>query len=128
MIGEGTYILSGFRFICYLILAKWEDRLPDHGAYADLIKQVGSPDGILEMVSQPNFEYQDSWQVQTQAYVQQKDKVYLYSDGLRDDQIRDAMLEPCRDIDKTIHQLAEEFGDRICAIPEGPLVIVDMEK
>jgi lactate racemase len=102
-----------------------EDGLPDHGLYRDLLIEAGSPGGVLELISRPGFGAQDQWQVQIQAQIQLKACVYVYSDGLTDGQIEQALFLPCRNIEKTLAELIEDYGPeaRVCAIPEGPQVI-----
>jgi nickel-dependent lactate racemase len=106
-----------------LIAAECEEGLPYHGLYADLLRQAGSPDGALAMVSVPGFKAQDQWQVQIQAQIQKKADVYVYAGGLTDEQISQALLQPCRNIEQMVNVLLSEKGPRICAIPEGPQTI-----
>jgi nickel-dependent lactate racemase len=108
-----------------LIAAACEDGLPDHGRYAELLAEAGSPGGILEMIAQPGFCVQDQWQVQLQAQIQMKADVYVYSDGLSDEQIERALFIPCRDIEAIITKLLEKYGPRarLCVILEGPQVV-----
>jgi lactate racemase len=106
-----------------LLAAACEDGLPDHGAYARLLADAGSPEALLAMISRPGFSVQDQWQVQIQAQIQQKAAVYVYADGLTDDQIRGALLRPCRDIPGLVQDLLAEKGPRGCVIPDGPQVI-----
>lgn len=108
-----------------IMAAACEDGLPDHGLYAKLLAEAASPQGVLNLISQPGFCAQDQWQVQIQAQIQLKADVYVYSDGLRDSQIRNALFTPCRNIAATVNQLQEKYGPgaRICAIPEGPQTI-----
>lgn len=108
-----------------IMVAGCEDGLPDHGLYAQLLREGGSPQGVLAMVSQPGFSAQDQWQVQIQALIQLKARVLVYSDGLNDEQIRGALLEPCRDIEATVARLMREYGPetRLCVVPEGPQTI-----
>jgi nickel-dependent lactate racemase len=77
------------------------------------------------MISKPGFFAQDQWQIQTQAQIQQHAGVYVYSDGLSDEQIERALFIPCRSIELTISQLQEKYGSQahICVIPEGPQTI-----
>ncbi len=71
-----------------IIATACEDGLPDHGRYALLLAEAGTPQGILDLISQPGFSVQDQWQVQIQAQIQRRAEVYVYSDGLTDDQIQ----------------------------------------
>ena len=102
-----------------------EDGIPDHGRYADLLAQGGSPQGVLDLLAQPGFAAQDQWQVQVQAQIQLHAEVHVYSDGLSNGQIRQALFTPCRDVAATVARLQHELGRpaRICALPEGPLTV-----
>ncbi len=108
-----------------IMCAACVDGLPDHGRYAELLELGGSPQGVLDMIAQPGFGEQDQWQVQIQAQIQVNADVYIYSDGLSDDQINRALLKPCRDINQTVDQLREKYGKdaRICVMPDGPASI-----
>lgn len=108
-----------------IIATACEDGLPNHGLYAELLVNGGSPMGILEMISQPGFSAQDQWQVQIQAQIQRRAEMYVYSDGLTDEQIQMALFLPCRDIATTVENLQKKYGSqaRICVMPEGPQLI-----
>lgn len=108
-----------------IIATACEDGLPNHGQYAALLAEAGSPKGVIDMISKPGFCAQDQWQVQIQAQIQQHAEVYVYSDGLSDEQIERALFIPCRNLENTVCQLLEKYGSlaRICAIPEGPQTI-----
>jgi nickel-dependent lactate racemase len=108
-----------------ILAAACEDGLPDHGRYRELLVEAGSPQGVLELISRPGFSAQDQWQVQIQAQIQLQASVFVYSDGLTDEQLEQALFIPTRSIEKTLSHLVEKYGPkaRICAIPEGPQVI-----
>jgi nickel-dependent lactate racemase len=108
-----------------IIAAACEDGLPDHGCYAQLLVEAGSPGGIMNLISQPGYNVQDQWQVQIQAQIQAQADVYVYSDGLSDEQIRDALFIPCRQVETTLEDLQAslDYPARICALPEGPQLI-----
>lgn len=108
-----------------IMVAACEDGIPDHGRYADLLVEAGTPQRMMEIISVPGYQEQDQWQVQLQAQIQLKAEVYVHSDGLTDDQITRAMFTPCRDIAQTITELREKFGAaaRICVLPDGPQTI-----
>ncbi|MDI9549277.1 MAG: nickel-dependent lactate racemase [Chloroflexota bacterium] len=105
------------------------DGVPDHGLYAQLLAKGRSPQGVLDMISAPGFGAQDQWQVQIQALVQLHARIFVYSDGLNDEQIRAALFEPCRNILQTVEELRREFGSdaRVCVIPEGPQTVAYVE-
>ncbi len=100
-----------------------EDGLPEHGAYHCLMLESGSPEAFLGKAAQPGFEVQDQWQVQIQARIQRQAEVYVYADGLTDQQITDAWFQPCRDIPGLVERLMAEVGPLGCVIPDGPQVI-----
>lgn len=108
-----------------IIAAACADGLPDHGRYAELLIEGGSPQGVLAMLAQPGFSEHDQWQVQIQALIQSRADVHVYSDGLTDNQIERALLTPCRDITQRVQALQLKYGPqmRLCVIPEGPQTI-----
>jgi nickel-dependent lactate racemase len=108
-----------------IMAAACEDGLPDHGRYAALLAEAGSPEGVLTLIGRPGFSEQDQWQIQIQALVQQKATVMVYSDGLTEAQIRGALFEPCRHIEQTVADLLVRDGPeaRLCVLPEGPQTI-----
>lgn len=101
------------------------DGIPNHGRYAALLAAAGSPQRVLDMLARPGFSEQDQWQVQIQALIQLRADVYVYSDGLTDAQITQALFKPCRNLEQTIADLQAHYGPgaRICAIPEGPQTV-----
>jgi lactate racemase len=111
-----------------ILAAACEDGLPDHGRYAQLLAEAGSPGKVLAMVAAPGFTAQDQWQVQIQAQIQQRAEVYVYSDNLSATQIAGALLKPCGDIAALVSELMTTKGSRVCALPEGPQVIPYVER
>ena len=109
-----------------LLVAACEEGLPDHGEYARLLREAGSPQAVLDRVLSPGFSCQDSWQVQVQAQVQLMADVFVYSEGLSDDQVVDSLLKPCRDLTHGLEELVERYGSRVCILPQGPLTILDL--
>ncbi len=108
-----------------VMCAACQDGLPDHGRYAALLEEAGSPQAVLDMLARPGFGEQDQWQVQIQAMVQLRAEVFVYSDGLTDDQIRRALFTPCRDLPATLRGLMDRYGPnaRLCAMPDGPATV-----
>ena len=108
-----------------VIAAACEDGLPDHGRYAELLAEAGSPQGILDLISQPGFSVQDQWQVQIQAQIQLKADVYVRTDNLTDEQIEMALFRPSHRIEDTVTDLLDKYGPQasICVLPEGPQTI-----
>lgn len=105
-----------------VMCAACNDGLPDHGQYAQLLTQGGSPQGVLEMLAQPGFSAHDQWQVQVQAQIQLRADVYVHSDGLTDAQITRALMSPLRRL-TDLPALYRRYGHRIGVLPNGPLTI-----
>ena len=57
------------------------------------------------MIEAPGFAIYDQWQAQSQAIVQRKAEVYLYS-SLDPETVRNAMLTPINDIEATLAHAA----------------------
>jgi len=108
-----------------IVAAECWDGIPDHGLYAQLLREAGSPQAVLDILHAPGFLKQDQWQVQMQAQIQLRADVYVYSDHLSVVQITDALLKPCRSIADTVAALVEQDDGRprICILPEGPQTI-----
>jgi nickel-dependent lactate racemase len=115
-------VRKGGTIIC---AAACEEGVPAYGGYADLLRQGGSPRGVLEMVMTPGFHEHDMWQVQIQAMVQLWADVYVYSHGLTPQEIEAALFLPCQEISATLQDLQCKYGQQasIAVIPEGPQTI-----
>jgi len=101
------------------------DGLPEHGLYGRILRESRDPRELLAKICTPGFLEQDQWQAHVQALVQSKADVYVRSDGLTDEQVRGALLRPCRRIEETIGALLDKYGRdaSICVMPEGPQTI-----
>jgi nickel-dependent lactate racemase len=101
------------------------DGIPEHGEYGKLLSESNSLDDLLARIRSPGFQCQDMWQAQIQALICKKADVYVYSKNLTEKQIRDALLQPCESIEKTVSRLIQRQGRKlnICVIPEGPQTI-----
>ncbi len=108
-----------------VIAASCPDGIPEHGLYGKLLRESRSPRELLDRICTPGFLEQDQWEAQVQALVQLNADVYVRSDGLTDDQIRGALLLPCRRIEDTVAELIGKYGRgaSICVLPEGPQTI-----
>jgi len=108
--------------------AECSDGLPDHGNFKRLLRMRPSPAELLEMIEDPDFALYDQWQAQSQALVQRKADVYLFS-SLDPDVVRDAMLKPSHDIAATLAELLAALGPhaRVAVLPEGPQTVPYLE-
>jgi nickel-dependent lactate racemase len=108
-----------------LIAAECWDGIPEHGSFGALLRGARSPEELLQTIRAPGYAREDMWEAQLLALVRLKGRVYVHSDGLSDEQVRSAHLEPCRSIEATVDDLLREYGPgaRVCVLPEGPQTI-----
>ncbi|MBP1659159.1 MAG: hypothetical protein H6P95_351 [Candidatus Aminicenantes bacterium] len=108
-----------------IIATRCSDGLPEHGLYGAILRESRDPRELLAKICAPGFLEQDQWQAHVQALIQSRADVFVRSDGLSDDQIRAALLRPCRRIEDTIADLLVRHGREasICVMPEGPQTI-----
>ena len=108
-----------------LIATRCGDGIPEHGLYGKILRESKSPQELLAKICAPGFLEQDQWQAHIQALVQLKADIYVKSDGLTDEQVRSALLLPCRRIEDTVSELLGKYGRgaSICVMPEGPQTI-----
>lgn len=106
------------------------DGIPDHGEYKSILKERKSPRALLKMISAPEHNRHDQWEVQIQAQIQQHAQVFLKSDGLTDEEIRAAHITPIHDIGAETEKCLQKYGPnaRICVLPEGPQTIPYLNK
>ena len=112
-----------------IIAAECSDGIPDHGLYGQMLREANDPQSLFENILQTTETRQDQWQAQIQARIQAKADVYVYTNHLTDQQIRDALLLPCPDIAGAVQTLREKYGRdaRIGILPEGPQTIPYLE-
>lgn len=108
-----------------LLAAECWDGIPEHGEFAALLREHASAQELLQTISQPGYSRQDQWQAQILAQTLLKARVFVYSDHLSDEQLREALVQPCRDISQWLAERKAEFGEdvSICVMPEGPMTI-----
>jgi nickel-dependent lactate racemase len=108
-----------------ILAAECRDGIPEHGEYARLLRSAVGPQALLDQIHAPGFLCHDQWEAQVQAMVQMRAEVHVYSDGLSDRQIREAMLIPCDSIRDTVARLVARYGRgaRVCVLPDGPQTI-----
>lgn len=105
------------------------DGIPEHGLYAQLLREANSPQDLLDTIFAPGFLKQDQWQAQIQAQIQLQADVYVRTDNLTDAQIEGALLRPSLRIETTLRELLDRYGPHasICVLPEGPQTIPYMQ-
>jgi len=108
-----------------LCAAECRDGLPDHGAYAELLKRGSSPDELLEMVRAPGFREPDQWQIQVQSQIQKRARVRVKTSYLSEQALRGAHFEPMDDVSEATERALEQAGEgaTLCVLPRGPQTI-----
>jgi len=108
-----------------IMAAECSEGIPDHGLFGEMLHAAHTPAELFQHVMKLPEPLQDQWAAQIQSRIQLKANVYLYSDHFTDDQIRECLLFPCRDIPALVATLRNQYGPaaRICVLPEGPQTV-----
>jgi hypothetical protein len=106
-------------------LAGCWDGVPTHGEYKNILHEASSPQALLEVVRRLGFLVMDQWEAHVQARVQCRAEVYVKSRYLSGDEIRSALLRPCRQVEETLAELLALYGPdaRVCVLLEGSQTI-----
>jgi nickel-dependent lactate racemase len=100
------------------------DGLPAHGNFRKILHMRPSPDDLLAMITAPGFLMYDQWEVQAQALVQKRARVYLKS-SLPREEVLGAHLTPIDDVGAQVRALVERAGPAatVAVLPQGPFTI-----
>ena len=126
MSAAAQVVREGGSIVC---AAECSDGIPDHGEYGQILSEAPGPEELLRMICAPGHNRHDQWEVQIQAQIQMRADVYLKSDGLTDEQVKAAHLEPIEDVEAKVSSLLRKHGPdaRICVLPQGPQTIPYLE-
>jgi nickel-dependent lactate racemase len=107
-----------------ILVAECREGFPSYGEYHRLLKEADSPQALLNRVLGHGFRCHDQWQAQIQAEIQLNVSTYAYTNGLSDDELRQAFFTPCHSIQQTVQQIRAEQPDATVAIlPDGPQTV-----
>jgi nickel-dependent lactate racemase len=107
-----------------VVAAECWDGIPSHGEYRRLLWEADSVEDLLERMMAPGFRCHDQWEAQSQAQIQLKARVHVYADGLSDEELRRALVIPCRSIEGTVAKIRRENPDAtIAVLPDGPQTV-----
>lgn len=122
MSAASQIVRYGGHIIC---VAECMEGIPEHGEYKSILGSAKDPAALLAMITDTEYNHHDQWQVQIQAQIQQRAKVYIKSSHLTHTQIREAHLTPVENLEATIDHLIQQGNReaRICVLPEGPQTI-----
>ncbi len=105
-----------------VIASECSDGMPGHGRYASLLREADGPRAFLARLPTRATEH-DQWQVQVQAKIQTRARVFVKADGLTPEQIRRAWLEPIDDVEQLLRNLRDQGARRVAVLPQGPQTI-----
>ena len=107
-----------------LCLSECSDGIPSHGKFYSLLSEFNQPDQVEDVLADPNFHCQDQWQVQILSQIAKKANVNLYTEGLSDDEIRNAFMISVENPQNFLNQkILTNKNLRGCVLPEGPITI-----
>ncbi len=107
-----------------IVAASCWDGIPDHGEYKRLLWEADSVDELLERMMAPGFRCHDQWEAQVQAQIQKRANVHLYAGGLSDEEMRHALVIPCRSIEGTVAEIRRKNpAATIAVLPDGPQTV-----
>jgi len=108
-----------------IIATECWDGIPDDSNFYSLLKNAKSAKQLLEEILTPGYQSKDMWQAQILAMICLKANVFVYSHNLSEEKIKNAMVNPCKDIEETLLTLTKEYGadTSICFLPQGPQTI-----
>jgi len=105
-----------------VMAAACRDGVPADGAFARVLAASTSP---LDLIGAGGGAELDRWQAQVLGRVLSRAQVWLYSDGLTDDEVRAAQLTPVQDVTTAVADALAALGGtgRVAILPEGPLTV-----
>jgi nickel-dependent lactate racemase len=102
-----------------IIAGECSDGIPNGSHYHNILKTETTPERLFCRITAGDKTLPEQWQAQIQTRIQKKAKIYVYSEYLSDGEIKEALLLPCRDIEK----LVKEIGGSVAVLPKGPQTI-----
>jgi nickel-dependent lactate racemase len=97
------------------------DGIPSDGGFGRLLAEART---VEDMLAPPSTH--DQWQLQVLGRILARARVGLYAEGLTDDEIGSALLQPVADVARAVDDALASAGPtaRLCVLPEGPLTVV----
>ena len=108
-----------------VLASECSDGLPEHGGYGGLLRGASGPEAFLRALARQDAVVHDQWQVQVQAQIQRRARVFVKADGVTLDQLRTAWFEPVDDLAACVARelAAAGPGARLAVVPDGPQTI-----
>ena len=94
--------------------------------YIEILHMVDSPESFIKRLMDREFFIPDQWCAQETYQVMIKHPVWLYSDGLKPDEIKSYHMHPVKSLEDAIAKLLDRHGPlaRWAVVPDGPLLIL----
>ena len=93
--------------------------------FEGLLRRTEDIDAFLEWIQQPGVFTIDQWEIEELVKALKKGRIYLYTDGLSEDDARDCLVEPVPSVEAGIDRALSRHGPgaTIAVVPRGPYVI-----
>lgn len=93
--------------------------------FEGLLRKTTDIDAFIDRIQQPGVFTIDQWEIEELVKALKKGRVYLYTDGLSDDDARDCLVEPVPSVEAGIARALDRHGPgaTIAVVPRGPYVI-----
>ncbi len=93
--------------------------------FEGLLRKTTDIDAFIEWIQQPGVFTIDQWEIEELAKALKKGRIYLYTDGLSDDDVRACLVEPVPSVEAGIARAVGRHGAdaTIAVVPRGPYVI-----
>lgn len=93
--------------------------------FEDLLRRTTDIDAFIHSIQQPGVFTIDQWEIEELVKALKKGRVFLYTDSLGDDDVRDCLVEPIPSVEAGIARALKRHGAgaTIAVVPRGPYVI-----
>ena len=93
--------------------------------FEGLLRKTTDIDAFIDWIQQPGVFTIDQWEIEELVKALKKGRVYLYTDGLSDEDVRDCLVEPVPSVEAGIARALDRHGPgaTIAVVPRGPYVI-----
>ncbi len=93
--------------------------------FEGLLRKTTDIDAFIRWIQQPGVFTIDQWEIEELVKALKKGRVYFYTDGLSDDDVRDCLVEPVPSVEAGIARALKRHGAgaTIAVVPRGPYVI-----
>lgn len=95
------------------------------GEFERLLRETTDIDAFIRTIQQPGVFTIDQWEVEELCKALKKAEVYLFTEGISPDDVRDYLVEPIPSVEAGIARAIDRHGPSatIAAIPKGPYVM-----